>query len=83
MTERCDPWRERRELGNRRVSCGHVIGEARIGTGETATPEQAQEVHRAIREQLGDLGVATTLLYGGSVKASNAAALFAQTVIND
>ncbi len=53
-----------------------------IGTGETATPEQAQEVHRAIREQLGDLGVATTLLYGGSVKASNAAALFAQPDIN-
>lgn len=53
-----------------------------IGTGETATPEQAQEVHGAIRAQLGDLGRETTLLYGGSVNPGNAAALFAQPDIN-
>lgn len=53
-----------------------------IGTGETASPEQAQHVHRAIRNQLGDAGLSTRLLYGGSVKASNAAELFSQPDIN-
>lgn len=51
-----------------------------IGTGLTATPEQAQEVHAAIRAQVAhlDAGVATGLriLYGGSVKAASAAELF-------
>lgn len=51
-----------------------------IGTGLTATPQQAQDVHKAIREQLAakDSEVAqnTRLLYGGSVKAANAAELF-------
>src|SRR5262245_18448047 len=47
-----------------------------IGTGRTATPAQAQEVHAAIRAQLGRLAsaaVAATvrILYGGSVKADN------------
>ena len=53
-----------------------------IGTGETASPQQAQQVHHAIRAQLGEAGRSTTLLYGGSVKASNAAELFAQPDIN-
>ncbi len=53
-----------------------------IGTGETATPQQAQEVHSAIRVQLGVAGSETTLLYGGSVNANNAAELFAQPDIN-
>jgi len=53
-----------------------------IGTGETASPEQAQQVHRAIRAQLGDAGKTTTLLYGGSVKAENAADLFIQPDID-
>jgi triosephosphate isomerase len=51
-----------------------------IGTGKTATSEQAQEVHGLLRDHLraadataGDV----SLLYGGSVKASNAKALFA------
>jgi triosephosphate isomerase len=52
-----------------------------IGTGRTATPEQAQQVHAFIRARLArqDSAVAENLLilYGGSVKASNAAALFA------
>ncbi|SDT91939.1 triosephosphate isomerase [Pseudomonas pohangensis] len=51
-----------------------------IGTGLTASPEQAQDVHEAIRLQLAaqDAGVAqvTRILYGGSVKAANAAELF-------
>ncbi|HEX7815089.1 triose-phosphate isomerase [Dyella sp.] len=53
-----------------------------IGTGHTATPDQAQAVHAFIRSQLAkeDVMIArlTRLLYGGSVKAANAAALFAQ-----
>ncbi|MBU6421636.1 MAG: triose-phosphate isomerase [Gammaproteobacteria bacterium] len=51
-----------------------------IGTGNTATPEQAQEVHALIRSSLAaqdaKIAAAIRLLYGGSVKASNAAALF-------
>jgi len=53
-----------------------------IGTGEVATPEQAQSVHAEIRSQLGLQGADTQLLYGGSVNASNAAELFAQPDIN-
>ena len=53
-----------------------------IGTGRTATPEQAQAVHAFIRERIGErdakIAKATRVLYGGSVKASNAAELFAQ-----
>jgi triosephosphate isomerase len=54
-----------------------------IGTGRTATPEQAQEVHVYIRDlvaSLYDRGTADALViqYGGSVKADNAAELFAQ-----
>jgi triosephosphate isomerase (TIM) len=51
-----------------------------IGTGRTASPEQAQDVHRMLREQLGGVGAAARdipLLYGGSVKADNAGKLFA------
>lgn len=52
-----------------------------IGTGETATPEQAQEMHAFIRERLGaqfDASLARSIhiLYGGSVKPGNAAELF-------
>lgn len=57
-----------------------------IGTGLTATPAQAQEVHAAVREHLAklDAGLASGLriLYGGSVKADNAAELFAQPDID-
>jgi triosephosphate isomerase (TIM) len=52
-----------------------------IGTGKTATPEQAQSVHAFLRAQLAaqDKGLAAVvpILYGGSVKAGNAAELFA------
>jgi triosephosphate isomerase len=53
-----------------------------IGTGRVATPEQVDEVHRMIREQLASLygaGAASKvrILYGGSVNPDNAEALFA------
>jgi len=68
---------------------GHCISEIvvayepvwAIGTGQTATPEQAQEVHALLRAQL---AAATAhperiaLLYGGSMNAANAASLLAQ-----
>jgi triosephosphate isomerase (TIM) len=58
-----------------------------IGTGETATPELAQEAHRFLRQRLvGHLGSAraqeTRILYGGSVKGGNAAQLAAQADID-
>jgi triosephosphate isomerase len=54
-----------------------------IGTGRTATPEQAQEVHLAIRKRIGELAGAeladrVRILYGGSVKPDNIDALMAQ-----
>jgi len=49
-----------------------------IGTGRTATPQQAQDVHRLLHSRLAEAGAADVLvLYGGSVKADNAKALFA------
>lgn len=57
-----------------------------IGTGLTATPEQAQQVHEALRAVVAghDAAIADSLriLYGGSVNASNAAELFAQKDID-
>lgn len=57
-----------------------------IGTGKTASPVEAQDVHAAIRAQVaaGNSGVAAGLriLYGGSVKPQNAADLFAQPDID-
>jgi triosephosphate isomerase len=57
-----------------------------IGTGRTATPEQAQEVHAFIRGELAalDAKIAGSLpiLYGGSVKPANAAELFSQPDID-
>ena len=51
-----------------------------IGTGRTASPEQAQDVHSFIREGIAKQNVniakSLTILYGGSVKASNASELF-------
>ncbi|VFR77465.1 Triosephosphate isomerase [plant metagenome] len=54
-----------------------------IGTGRTASPEQAQEVHAAIRQSLEQLGAGgVRVLYGGSVKAASAASLFAMPDID-
>lgn len=72
---------------------GHCISEIvvayepvwAIGTGRTATPEQAQQVHAVLRAQL---AAATTspkrvhILYGGSMNAANAASLLAQPDID-
>ncbi len=57
-----------------------------IGTGRTATPAQAQEVHAAIRAQLARADAQAAgrvrILYGGSVKPANAGELFAQPDID-
>ena len=57
-----------------------------IGTGRTATPEQAQQVHAMIRSWLSDkdpaLGEDMRLLYGGSMKADNAADLLSRPDID-
>ena len=56
-----------------------------IGTGKTATPAEAQAVHAALRQQLATASAAAagiSILYGGSVKADNAASLFAQADID-
>ncbi len=57
-----------------------------IGTGKTATPEQAQDVHAAIRAQVAEADAEAAaklqILYGGSVNAGNAEALFAMRDID-
>ncbi len=58
-----------------------------IGTGKTASPEQAQEVHADLRKMLSDRYNSATadtvrILYGGSVKPNNAAELLSQTDID-
>ena len=58
-----------------------------IGTGKTATPEQAEEVHALIRQQLGqaagtDIAEGIRILYGGSVKPDNVDMLMAQPNID-
>lgn len=57
-----------------------------IGTGKTATPEQAQEIHKFLREKLAgqnqQVADKLRILYGGSVKAANAAELFSQPDID-
>ena len=57
-----------------------------IGTGETATPDQAQAVHAFIRHRVGQLSAGAAaglrLLYGGSVKPANAPELFAMPDID-
>lgn len=57
-----------------------------IGTGKTASPEQAQEVHALIRaeiaKQSAEIAEQLRILYGGSVKAGNAAELFSQADID-
>ena len=57
-----------------------------IGTGRTASPEQAQEVHALIRARFArdgaEIAAGLRILYGGSVKANNAAELFGQRDID-
>lgn len=57
-----------------------------IGTGRTATPQQAQEIHEYIRQRIAinnaDIASSLRILYGGSVKPKNAAELFNQPDID-
>ena len=58
-----------------------------IGTGKTATADQAEEIHAYIREVIAarygaEVADATSILYGGSCKPSNAAELFAKPDID-
>ena len=58
-----------------------------IGTGKTASPEEAQEMHRYIRNVMGkqfgrQVAQSISILYGGSVKASNAGILACQSDID-
>jgi triosephosphate isomerase len=57
-----------------------------IGTGKTANPEQAQDVHKTIRNHLRkqneDVAETVRIIYGGSVKATNARELFQQADID-
>jgi len=57
-----------------------------IGTGKTATPQQAQDVHKFIRDMLqkenAEVAQNIQILYGGSVKSDNAKELFAKTDID-
>lgn len=58
-----------------------------IGTGKTATPEQAQEVHAMIRKWISDnvspaIAAKTRIQYGGSMKGENAAGLLSQKDID-
>jgi triosephosphate isomerase len=53
------------------------------GTGETASPEQAQEMHKFIRETVrtaygNDIAEEVSILYGGSVKPENAKEIFSK-----
>ena len=58
-----------------------------IGTGETASPEQAQDIHAFIRGLIAskydeDLAQDVSILYGGSIKPANASAIFSQTDVD-
>ena len=79
----CSTWRACRPCSGAVVAYEPVWA---IGTGRTATPEQAQEVHAFIRGRVGrlsgDVAEALPILYGGSVKGSNAASLFAMPDID-
>ncbi len=58
-----------------------------IGTGETASPKQAQEIHKYIRENIAKqyteaIAKEVSILYGGSVKPANAKEIFAKKDVN-
>ena len=71
-------------IGAKGLSSGALAYEPvwAIGTGRTATAGQAQEVHVALRTQIGNDAKTVRILYGGSVKPANAAELFAQPDID-
>ncbi|HEY7883962.1 MAG TPA: triose-phosphate isomerase [Cellvibrionaceae bacterium] len=53
-----------------------------VGTGKSASPQEAEEVHAFIRTLFGEVGKKLQILYGGSVKPDNAASLFAMPNID-
>ena len=58
-----------------------------IGTGETASPEQAQDMHAFIRQTIAskyssDLAAEVSILYGGSVKPANAKEIFSKADVD-
>ncbi|MDH3323653.1 MAG: triose-phosphate isomerase, partial [Flavobacteriaceae bacterium] len=58
-----------------------------IGTGETASPEQAQEMHAFVRElvakrYISDVAEEVSILYGGSVKPGNAKEIFSKNDVD-
>ncbi len=75
-------------LGAERLTSGVLAYEPvwAIGTGHTATPAQAQEVHAALRARIGERDAKAAadlrILYGGSVKPGNAPELFVQPDID-
>jgi triosephosphate isomerase len=83
----------KRQLAAAIHAVGHCVSEIvvayepvwAIGTGQTATPEQAQEVHAVLRAQLRaatETANAVRIVYGGSMNAANAASLLAQPDID-
>ncbi|MGH8225734.1 MAG: triose-phosphate isomerase [Gammaproteobacteria bacterium] len=76
------------QVGADGFSCALIAYEPvwAIGSGESATPEVAQEMHGFLRETISRsdarVGEAVRILYGGSVNAGNAGALFAQSDID-
>ena len=76
------------QCGAEAMSAGVIAYEPvwAIGTGRTASPEEAQEVHAFIRSRLAthdrDLAQGIRILYGGSVKAANAGQLFAMSDVD-
>ena len=75
-----------RTLPGQRYEASTRTSASEIGTGRTPTSEDVQEVHRFIREQLAERfsveGAKVRILYGGSVKPSNAVELMAVPNVN-
>jgi hypothetical protein len=74
-------------IGDSTASSVATSSAVSIGTGRTATPDDAAEAHRTVRQTLADLYSArfaerTRVIYGGSVNAKNAADLFSHEEID-
>ena len=63
------------------------MSQSAIGTGETASPQQAQDMHAFIRQTIAnqysaDLAAEVSILYGGSVKPANAKEIFSKADVD-